>query len=137
MSYKPENTPTLIPSTMVRNGEQAITFYQSAFGFELGGDPMTDENGDLGYFDMRYKDALMMFFPENAYGMPHKTPATNGIPSGTSLYLYTEDVDKFYAHAVQNGATSIMEPADMFWGDRMCKVSDPDGNEWTFATHTG
>jgi PhnB protein len=28
-------------------------------------------------------------------------------------------------------------PADMFWGDRMCSLTDPDGHTWNFATHTG
>jgi hypothetical protein len=28
-----------------------------------------------------------------------------------------------------------MPVADMFWGDRMGKLADPFGHEWTVATH--
>jgi PhnB protein len=33
------------------------------------------------------------------------------------------------------GAQPIMPPADMFWGDRYGKLSDPFGHEWSLATH--
>jgi hypothetical protein len=32
------------------------------------------------------------------------------------------------------GATAIMPPADMFWGDRFGKFKDPFGHEWSVAT---
>ncbi len=28
-----------------------------------------------------------------------------------------------------------MPPADMFWGDRYCKVVDPFGHHWSIAEH--
>jgi PhnB protein len=28
-----------------------------------------------------------------------------------------------------------MPPQDMFWGDRMCNLLDPDGHSWSFATN--
>ena len=34
-----------------------------------------------------------------------------------------------------SGATSTMEPADHFYGDRMGTVRDPTGNQWMIATH--
>jgi PhnB protein len=33
------------------------------------------------------------------------------------------------------GATSLMEPADQFYGDRSAGVKDPVGNYWWIATH--
>ena len=37
--------------------------------------------------------------------------------------------------ALQAGATSMMEPADQFYGDRNAGVKDPCGNIWRIATH--
>lgn len=33
------------------------------------------------------------------------------------------------------GAPKVMEPMDMFYGDRVGSVKDPSGNSWTIATH--
>jgi uncharacterized glyoxalase superfamily protein PhnB len=48
---------------------------------------------------------------------------------GTSvgIHLYVTDCDAAYARAVAAGATGMMPPADMFWGDRFAKLKDPFG----------
>ena len=51
------------------------------------------------------------------------------------LYVYVKDTDATYRRALKAGATSIMEPADMFYGDRNAGVKDPSGNQWWIATH--
>ncbi len=50
------------------------------------------------------------------------------------LYIYVPDTDAAYARALAAGATSLQEPADMFYGDRNASVKDPTGNLWTIAT---
>lgn len=40
-----------------------------------------------------------------------------------------------YRRALDAGATSLMEPADQFYGDRNAGVRDPAGNLWWIATH--
>lgn len=52
-----------------------------------------------------------------------------------ALYLYIEDVDAAYHRAVAAGATSVMEPADQFYGDRNATVRDASGNMWCIAAH--
>ncbi len=37
--------------------------------------------------------------------------------------------------SLQAGATSVMEPADQFYGDRNAGVKDSAGNCWWIATH--
>lgn len=53
----------------------------------------------------------------------------------STLYLYVPDVDRTYQQAVKAGGKSVMEPADMFYGDRCGGVKDSSGNSWMFATH--
>ncbi len=48
----------------------------------------------------------------------------------SSIFLYVNDVDAVHRRAVQAGATSVMEPADMSWGDRFSRVKDAFGNLW-------
>jgi uncharacterized glyoxalase superfamily protein PhnB len=52
----------------------------------------------------------------------------------TAIYLYVNDADATYKRALRAGATSVMEPADQFWGDRHGGVKDPAGNYWWIAT---
>lgn len=43
-------------------------------------------------------------------------------------------MDAAVERAVAAGAKVRMPVADMFWGDRYCKVADPFGYEWGLAT---
>ena len=40
-----------------------------------------------------------------------------------------------FARAVEAGATAVMPPADMFWGDRYGRLVDPFGHHWSLAEH--
>ena len=39
-----------------------------------------------------------------------------------------EEVDLQYQHAIENGATALMEPTTEPWGQRPCFIADPEGN---------
>ena len=41
--------------------------------------------------------------------------------------------DEAQKKAIAAGMTLASEPENMFWGDRMAKVSDGHGYEWTLA----
>ena len=47
--------------------------------------------------------------------------------------MYVDDADEMYRNAIKAGATSIIEPANLFFGDRMGGVKDPFGNQWWIA----
>lgn len=55
-------------------------------------------------------------------------------PMPTMFYLYVDDVDRWYRHALANGGASISEPKDQPFGDRLAGVRDPFDNEWYLAT---
>jgi uncharacterized glyoxalase superfamily protein PhnB len=86
--------------------------------------------------EMTWHDQVIMFGPECDKNQS-KAPATTGVRPPVALYLYCDDVDAQYARAVAGGAKGEMPPQDMFWGDRICLLTDPDGYIWNFATHTG
>ena len=56
-----------------------------------------------------------------------------GTTSG--VFLYVKDVDAVFHRATTAGAKATAQPADMFWGDRYGKVTDPYGHSWSLATH--
>jgi len=68
-------------------------------------------------------------------------PEHGGTPSpktlgGTTvvIHLYVTDCDKLVEEMVNNGSELLMEPTDMFWGDRFSRVRDPFGHEWGIST---
>lgn len=133
MSNYPDKMPTLIPYLTVAHAKNSIRFYEKAFGFEWLNSKELDMDGNIEHVEMRFKDVIIMFASEGAFGSSVKTPAHLGESPATSLYLYCDDVDAIYKRSTENGATSLFKPNDSFWGDRFCKVTDPDGNEWMFA----
>ena len=62
-----------------------------------------------------------------------KAPGKDG--SFMSMHLYVGDCDMIHARALKHGATEVMKPENMFWGDRFSKIMDPMGIHWELATH--
>lgn len=133
-SARPANAPWLSPYVTLKELEKSVKFYEKAFGFKVR-DLAKGEDGTVCHAEMTYQDELLMFGQQGAYDKKTVAPVSSGVPSPISLYIYVEDVDAFYKHAVAAGAESIVPPEDMFWGDRMCRIQDPEGYQWSFATH--
>lgn len=53
----------------------------------------------------------------------------------SSTYVYVDDPDAALERAREKGAQIVMEPADMFYGDRTACFTDPFGQTWTVALH--
>ena len=131
---RPAGTPWLSPYLTVRDADKAIDFYQRAFGFEKRS-AIPGPDGRTGHAELTFKDALVMLGPECAGEPRSKAPATTGVASPVSLYVYCEDVDTLYTRATAAGARADGPPENMFWGDRVCRLTDPDGHAWFFATN--
>jgi PhnB protein len=115
----------------VRGADRALDFYKKAFGAQETV-RMPGPTGKIMHAEFRIGDSVV-FLSEEAPNMGSVAPQP-GTPTPISLHLYVEDVDAAYKRAIAAGATSQMLPADMFWGDRFSKVSDPFGHAWSIAT---
>lgn len=135
-SPKPADMPWIIPYLTVRDPAVSLSFYEKAFGFESRPEScMKDKDGKIMHAEIRFRDGVLMFGPECASGEQGKAPANSGVASPVTLYLYCDDVDALAERARSAGAQIITEPTTMFWGDRMCALTDPDGHRWSFATN--
>jgi len=111
----------------VHDAAAAIDFYVRAFGakerFRL-----TEPSGRIGHAELEFGPAVLMLadeFPE--FGITG--PRTLG-GSGTRIHLHVDDADALIERAAAAGATVVMEPTDMFYGERGGRVRDPFGHEW-------
>ena len=123
-----ENTPpagyhTVTPYLMVAGVDGLIDFLERAFGAQVT-ERMVRADGSIGHAEVRLGDSVIML--GEAGGNWPAAPAT--------LHLYVDDADAAYRQALAAQATSVMEPADQFYGDRMAGVTDAWGNTWWLAT---
>ncbi|MBI4525016.1 MAG: VOC family protein [Deltaproteobacteria bacterium] len=116
----------------VADVKAAATFYQKAFGFTKRG-IMNGPDGKAIHAELTLRGATLMLGPEHPQ-MGSRSAKTIGA-SPASLYLLTENVDKVVAKAVKLGAAPKGPVMDMFWGDRVGTVVDPEGYTWMVATH--
>ena len=128
------DSPQLIPALTVRNMQDSIDFYREAFGFKLEF-TVPGPDGSAHHAQMTYFGARIMFSPEGAYGGTVRAPATTGHEQPVQSYVYCPDIDAFTARARAGGARVLMEPVEMFWGDRMAHLEDLNGYRWAFATN--
>jgi PhnB protein len=128
----PEGMHSLTPHLICADAAAAIDFYKRAFGaVEVSRIAMAD--GKLMHAMLRIGNSALMLMDENpAWGAMGPSSLPN---SPVGIHIYVEDVDAAYAHAVEQGATPKMPPADTFWGDRFSALRDPFGHGWTLATH--
>jgi uncharacterized glyoxalase superfamily protein PhnB len=124
--------PWITPYLTVKDAGKSLEFYERAFGFAPK-EALRDPKGQVTHGELSWKGGVVMLGPEGAFGNQAKAPATAGLTSPVTIYVYCDDVDAMFARATSAGAKVIMPPDNMFWGDRMCKIMDPDGHLWNFA----
>lgn len=111
----------------VKDMATMIRFYRDVLGFEI----KEEENTDNVYL---VKDGTLFLL----YGRKDFETLTGkryeylkGINAHSEMALYVDSfsqVDEEYKKAIDNGATSLLEPTTEPWGQRTCFIADPEGN---------
>ena len=120
----PDGFHTVTPYLVVSGAARLIEFLERAFDGKATV-CSTKPDGTIGHAEVRIGDSAIM--------MGEACGEWKALPC--AIYLYVPDTDAVYRRALEAGATSIMEPADQFYGDRNAGVKDPCGNLWWIATH--
>lgn len=128
----PRGYHTATPYLTLDDCARAIDFYKRAFGAQEIM-RMDTPHGKIGHAELKIGDSAIMLTDEMP-GCESRSPKSLGGTTG-SIFLYVTDVDAAYKRAVDAGAKADMPPADMFWGDRFGKLTDPFGHSWSMATH--
>ena len=118
-NHVPEGWHSVTPRLVAHDAARLVEFLKDAFG--ATGDCRTDSPSVISI-----GDSLVMI---SGVGPRETMPAF--------LYLYVDDADATYQRALEAGAVSVEEPADMPYGDRRGMVKDPSGNLWQIATYQG
>jgi len=114
----PENYQAIMPYLIVKNAAQFIAFTQKVFGATEQFKTMRDEQTIM-HAEVNINGSTIMF--ADATETYHQQNA--------GMFVYVESCDENYQKALDNGAESIIPPADQSYG-RSAGVKDPFGNTW-------
>jgi uncharacterized glyoxalase superfamily protein PhnB len=119
------------PVLRFRDPRAAITFLETAFGFET---KAAHENGagELQHVEMTFRGGMVMFGgeqPESDYAKIAQPPGTS------SIYVVVDDPDALHDRVVAAGGEVVMPLTDQDYGSRDFAVRDPEGNLWNFGTY--
>jgi len=121
----PEGYHSVNPYIVVDDAERLIAFLVAVFAGNEQGTRELKPDGRIGHADVRIGDSLVMV-----------SDAGEAFPARPCvLFVYVDDVDSTHRAALVAGATSILEPSDQPWGDRVGGFHDPFDNRWWVATH--
>jgi PhnB protein len=129
----PEGVHTLMPMLVVHDGKAMLDFYKRALGAEEIMCAYVPDSEKIMHASMRIGDSLFAFndeFPDHGGCL---SPVKSGQTAVTIHIQVAEGMDELYRQAIDAGAQSEMEPADMFWGDRFAMVKDPAGHRWSIG----
>jgi len=115
--FKPAGWHSVTPRIFTPEVAGLVRFLRSVFGAE--GDIRSGAPSEI-----RIGDSIVTI--SDGGGIRAAQPAF--------LHVYVEDADATYRRAIDAGARSIEQPADMPYGDRRATVEDSWGNCWQIAT---
>lgn len=118
----PEGYHTITPYITLAGVQGLIAFLKNAFGADEREVLKTDD-GRIIHAEIQIGDSVIMM----------AEPNDEAEPVYGTFYMYVDDVDDVYQSALKAGANSIMEPADLYYGDRNAAVKDVFGNSWWIA----
>ena len=109
----------------VDGATKAAAFYERAFGARIVAAHPVDDQGRTMHIHLHVNGSSLMlgdFYPE--HGHPKVAP------QGFSVVLPVDDIDAWWARAVEAGAQVTMPVSVMFWGDRHGQLRDAFGVTW-------
>ncbi len=98
--------------------EALSTFYRTTLEVD---DELVEEEGHVG-FDL---GDIYLGFDQSDGSHQH--------PGAVTFWVRVDDLDGTYRRCLELGATSVIEPVERPWGDRLAAVRDPEGNMLGFS----
>jgi PhnB protein len=114
----PENYQRIMPYLVINDAAKFIEFTQNVFGATEQYKAMRDDTTIM-HAEVNINGATIMFA-----GCTDTYAQQNA-----GMFIYVDSCDETYHKALDNGAESIIAPADQSYG-RSAGVKDPFGNTW-------
>ena len=122
----PEGLHSVTPALTVDGCAEAIETWKKAFGAEELMRAPDPTGKKIWHAAVRIGDSTFFCNDYSPEMMPNA-------PRQARLWIYLGDVDQAFQRAKSAGLKAVMEPGEMFWGDRICEVHDRWGTQWVIA----
>jgi PhnB protein len=122
----PEGFATVTPVLIVNNAAGVIDSYKDGLDAEIMGILNCPKTGKVLHACIKIGSSTLFIsdiFPE----MGERETGRQ------EFYIYVENVEAAIQKAKAAGFNEIQEPQEMFWGDRVSKLTDENGNTWSLA----
>jgi PhnB protein len=120
------------PRIAFKNAARAIDFYKAAFGAVEA--MRFEHEGKIPHAELRIGDSTVLVTDEWPEGGRFSAETLGNSP--VAMALSVPDVDAFFQHAVDAGATVVLPVRDQFYGRREGTLRDPFGYLWSVSTVT-
>jgi uncharacterized glyoxalase superfamily protein PhnB len=98
-----------------------IGFLSRVFGAqERPGSRVLNADGTIGHVEVELAGSVVLMFDSQPDWPP--------LPS--HLRVYVDDAQAAFDRAVEAGATAVTRVTELFFGERVCRVRDPQGHLW-------
>ena len=120
----------ITPHLNLVGSSEASSFYKKAFGARETLRLPADDGQRLMHCALVINGGDLMIcdcFPEMGHGYEHQPSAS------FTMHLQVDDIEVWFARAVDAGAEVLQPIEDMFWGDRYARLLDPYGVHWSMG----
>jgi uncharacterized glyoxalase superfamily protein PhnB len=120
--------PAVVPSITYSDVPRAVEWLERVFGFqERVGARLSWSGGALAWIEVG--DSLFsVTTPDETWPTASSTGQSSSV-----MKVYVDDIDRHYARARSEGTPIISEPQDGFWGGRIYRALDHEGNRWEIS----
>ena len=120
-NFKREGFHTVTPYLTVEPAAELVDFVKNAFG-AVEAFRTTGSAGGM-HCEVKIGDSVVAIGGGPGFE-----------PRPAAIHLYVDNPDEVYAKAIAAGATSLSEPSDQEYGERVGAIRDIGGNEWYIAS---
>ena len=126
------NTQEFVPYLSVSHANKAVEFYSAVFEVEP---KLLLKMPDGRIMHCEFCIGNSRIFVSEELPEHGGTPSPSSLGSTTvAIHHYVADCDQMVKKMLDQGSEILMEPTDLFWGERFARVRDPFGHEWGIAT---
>jgi uncharacterized glyoxalase superfamily protein PhnB len=127
-------TPIFTSSVHYQEPKAALAWLERAFGFELtmaiDGPP---EAPEMCHYEMSVDGRGRIMIGAQWSASMRSPRSVGGVNTQTVHVMLEGDLDGHCERARGAGAQIVAEPSDQFYGDRVYRVADVEGHQWSFA----
>ncbi|TAE60662.1 MAG: glyoxalase [Bacteroidetes bacterium] len=127
----------IIPVIRYDNAKEAISWLKEAFGFQKHVS-FEDEAGKIIHAELTFGNSMIMLGSADSsseFSTHMRQPREIGGFQTQCCYVYVEDPDAHYAHAVAAGARIVIDIKGEDYGGRSYTCLDPEGFLWNFGSY--